>query len=75
MKKVEKEKIMYEITEAMKDIVFDLVPNAATTGYNKAVKVLNYIQGSDDEPRFYSLNKQQVMKAARLRYLAAVSKL
>ena len=68
-----RESRIYNADQEAKNTAFRLVPNAATTGYTKAVEVLRYIQGSDKEPKFYSVVKQQKMKAARLKYLAAVN--
>lgn len=69
-----KEARIYDATRGGKDEAFKLVPNAATSGYSKACKVCDYILcKTDREPKFYSINKQQRMKAARLKYLAAVN--
>ena len=65
---------IYRAEEAAKDTAFQLVPNAATTGFKKACEVCNYILcKTEKEPKFHSISKQQRMKAARLKYLAAVN--
>lgn len=69
-----KEAKIYNTIQEGKDTAFRLVPNAATTGFEKACKVCDYILcKTDKEPKFFSLAKQQKMKAARLNYLAAVN--
>lgn len=68
-----RESILYAAEQKAKDIAFKLVPKAASTGYTKAYKTFKYIQGSNEEPKFSSMKKQQIMKAARIQYMAAVS--